>query len=81
MQLTWEKVKLLHEFWICVHCDLDIEVRTNPYAMDNNHVRNSFNLCISNSKYNPNWDLNPGLFCFQKCSTIDLFGCFCVFDS
>ena len=63
-------------------CDLDIEVRTNPHAMDNNHVRNSSNLnhWISNSKYNPNWDLNPGLFCFKKCCTIQLFGCF-VFDS
>ena len=63
-------------------CDLDIEVRTNPHAMDNNHVRNSSNLnhWISNSKYNPNWDLNPGLFCFKKCCTIQLFACF-VFDS
>ena len=31
--------------------------------------------------YNPNWDSNPDLFHCKECSTTELFGCFCVFDS
>ena len=30
------------------------------------------NTCMNN----PNWESNPDLFFFQKCSTIELFGCF-----
>ena len=61
---------------------LRVEIISHEHKLQENIC---FSLCLKihvpisayqNSTLNPNWDSNPDLFCFQNCSTIELFGCF-----